>query len=297
MYRTIIVGCDGSEATADAVALAQQLRDPNEGRIILVNVFPLHRSFVDPFVSLEFISWLQKRADEVLDAAVTHLAKDVPFDCAGVASASAAFGLSEYAEDNDADLIVLGRSHRGAVGRSTARTTVQRLLHDAPCAVAVAGADQANRLGAGAQVCVAYDNSPESRLALATAYDVARRRGANVKLCAALERAANAWGFGGWAPDVAALDDKRGEHADRALKEAAALAPGGVEVETEAVWGDPAPVLLGQAAGADLLVAGSRGYGTLHRAIAGSVSGALLTNGSVPVLVTPRAAVVPAAVA
>lgn len=62
---------------------------------------------------------------------------------------------------------------------------------------------------------------------------------------------------------------------------------------TRVAWGSAADALLADQSDVALLVAGSRAYGTLHRAIAGSVSGALLTRASAPVLVTPR---VPAAV-
>ena len=39
MFRTIVVGCDDSDRTADALALAQQLRHP-QGRLLLAVVNP-----------------------------------------------------------------------------------------------------------------------------------------------------------------------------------------------------------------------------------------------------------------
>jgi nucleotide-binding universal stress UspA family protein len=51
-------------------------------------------------------------------------------------------GLNEVAETEHADLIVLGSTHFGAIGRLGNRTIVQRLLHGAPCAVAVAAPGQ-----------------------------------------------------------------------------------------------------------------------------------------------------------
>jgi nucleotide-binding universal stress UspA family protein len=94
-------------------------------------------------------------------------------------------------------------------------------------------------------------------------------------------------------PYIAAVDPEleqqmieriRGE-----LSERAAEAPEGVSVSTRVTVGSAAESLLDAAAdGAGMVVAGSRSYGTLHRAIAGSVSGALLTQSRVPVLITPR---------
>lgn len=90
----------------------------------------------------------------------------------------------------------------------------------------------------------------------------------------------------------AGFAEERKLAACRELDQALAVAPDGVPVEPRLVWGSPAGALFEQAgADVDLLVAGSRSYGALHRAIAGSVSGHLLAAGKVPVLVTPRVVV------
>jgi nucleotide-binding universal stress UspA family protein len=46
--------------------------------------------------------------------------------------------LAELARSRRADLIVLGSTHRGPVGRVVPGATVEKLLGQAPCAVAVA---------------------------------------------------------------------------------------------------------------------------------------------------------------
>ncbi len=274
MYRTIIVGCDGSEHEADAIALAQQLRDPEGGRLVLTHVFGL---FEDRLAE----------ATETLERAEANVDGGVPCEHQMVSATSAAAGLDVVAETVGADLIVLGGSHRGLVGQLAGRKTIQRLLHGAPCAVAVAVPGQRGRFGEHSRICVAYDGSPEARFALDTAYGIAVATSAHVEVCSVVEPLVYASGFG--AGVDAGFDDERGRAGRAELDRALTWAPEGITVQPRLAWGFPASAVL-EAAGADvdLVVAGSRGYGALHRAVAGSVSGQLLTGGKVPVLITPR---------
>jgi nucleotide-binding universal stress UspA family protein len=94
------------------------------------------------------------------------------------------------------------------------------------------------------------------------------------------------------------VDQRREEDAQVALQSAADKAPEGVAVKRRVLWGDAPSALQKLAAEeADLLIAGSRGFGSLHRAMAGSISGALLSEPRVPTLITPRVVVRAAAVA
>lgn len=302
MYRTILVGCDGSEHEADAIAMAQQLRDPDGGRLILANSYPMYLGFTGPGVALEYSVWLREQALATLEHAESHVAYGVPCERQAIAGTSAAAGLNDLAEMLNADLIVLGGSHRSTAGDLAGLKTIQRLLHGAPCAVAVATPGRSDRFGSSPQICVAYDGSPEAGFALDTAYALAAKTSASVKLCFVVEPIVIAAGFYAVATP-ADLDEDRKRAARQQLEVAAARAPAGVAVEQLVVWGVPAHAeAIAAAAGADLLVAGSRGFGALHRAVVGSTSGALLKNGTTPVLVTPRAVVeragpVPAALA
>lgn len=284
MYKRIVVGCDGSAEQADAVALAQQLRDPDRGTVVLTTVFSLLRSMGAAGMVDEYGYWLGERAAETVAAAQRLMDPGVPTERQVIAASSAAAGLNDVAEMVDADLIVLGRSGRGALADMTGRKTVQRLLHGAPCAVAVAADDQAARLQAGAELCVAYDASPEAEFALRTAFTIARAKAARIQLCEVLEPIVVAADFVGAFDDGDVEDTVRGE-----LAAAAAGAPDGVEVVPRLLKGSPPyRPLLDAAAGSDLIVAGSRGYGAVHRAVAGGTSIYLLTNGPAAVLVTPR---------
>jgi nucleotide-binding universal stress UspA family protein len=59
------------------------------------------------------------------------------------------------------------------------------------------------------------------------------------------------------------------------------------------LYGHAAEQIARRSAGVlDVLFAGSRGHGPLHRALLGSVSGALVRDAGCPVVITPRSAVV-----
>ena len=84
-----------------------------------------------------------------------------------VGGRSAARALYEYAEDQNADLIVVGSSHRGKLGRILPGSVGESLLRGAPCAVAVAPRGFARREHAGfGLIGIAYDGSEEADLAL-----------------------------------------------------------------------------------------------------------------------------------
>jgi nucleotide-binding universal stress UspA family protein len=78
--------------------------------------------------------------------------------------------------------------------------------------------------------------------------------------------------------------------ADRLLADEAAHLRGmasGVEIETRLACGSPITVLLDSAEDARLVVVGSRGVGRVVGLLLGSVSQAIVTRASCPVLVVP----------
>jgi nucleotide-binding universal stress UspA family protein len=233
---------------------------------------------------LEYGRWLAERADETLAGAAAQVEPGVPHERLTLASPSTAGGLNDLAEVHEADLIVLGRTERGLAADFAGLMTVQRLLHGAPCAVAVAAPGQATRFGSSPRISVAYDGSPEADYALQTAYGIAAATSASVLVCTVFEPIVAVAGFAGAVDDDAIERDLRA-----ALEAAAARAPAGTPVEHRLLRGSPPYAVLRDAmAGADLIVTGSRGYGPLHRALAGSTSATLLKDARTSVLVTPR---------
>jgi len=123
--------------------------------------------------------------------------------------------------------------------------------------------------GGDRTIVVGVDGSPASGRALEWAAAEAERTGASLRLvCAWMFPMALGYAF------TTNVDDVRGnaqEVIDRAMAHVADVAPG-VPVSGETIEEAPAPALAAAAAGAQLLVVGSRGLGGFQGLLMGSVS-------------------------
>ena len=123
---------------------------------------------------------------------------------------------------------------------------------------------------------------------MAAGYALAARDGAAASLFYVLGAAGAGWS----GPPPEEVD--RGMRANRLraqeqLDAAADAAPAGVNPRTVLLYGDPTQRIAAACDGVvDVLFAGSRGYGPLHRALGGSVSEALVLTATQPFVVTPR---------
>ena len=259
MFETIVVGHDGSARADAAIDLACAVRDPERGRLVLTAVIAGQSGRPD--------------ALERLERAAATVPAGIGVELEVIEAHSPTAGLAVLAGARRADLLVLGPTHRGELHRATGFTTSQHLLHAAPCTLAVAGARDARP--DHPRIVVGHDGSVESDGALVAAYRVAAGTGGTVRLVRALT------------PVNPVTDDT----ARDALDAAAARAPAGGETETRVVRGAPPDQLLEEALDADLLVIGSRHYRLARRAVAASVSAAVLARSELPVIVWtfPRA--------
>ena len=135
-------------------------------------------------------------------------------------------------------------------------------------------------------IVVGVDGSHESKRALLWAIDEARLREARVV-------ALRAWMYpalaaGGLIPATPDLVDRLAGNEREELADAVAEADtGGVEVEQVVVEGAAAQALVEAAAGADLLVVGSRGHGGFTGLLLGSVSQQCAHHAPCPVVIVP----------
>jgi len=138
---------------------------------------------------------------------------------------------------------------------------------------------------------VGVDGSPCSEKALRWAIVQAQLIGARVEAVATWQDpvASGYYSFG-FSPVVTADEDWASLTA-KCLQESVSRAMDDlhphVDVETQVVQGHPAQALLDEAAGAELLVVGSRGHGTLAGVLLGSVSQHCVQHAPCPVVVVP----------
>ena len=200
--------------------------------------------------------------------------------------ARALFGLID---EEEATLVVVGSTHRGRLGRLLPGSVATALLHGAPAAVAVAPLGYAgSQRRAIERVGVAVNGSAESFDALEAAIAIAVASGASLQLLSATD--SNPYGY------IAALEIMTaGEiesiatgKAREALRGAAANVPDEIVVESHLLRDEPGARLAEESRHLDLLVIGSRGYGSMGRTLLGSVSSFVMRKAACPVIVTPR---------
>ena len=285
----IIVGADGSDGSRDALPLASRLAGITGATLVLANVFPYD---VTPSGTLnrEFEEYLRRDADATLELLRETLDADTPVETRKVPNPSAAHGLHALAEREEAGLIVVGSTHTGRAGRVLPGSTGERLLHGAPCPVAVAPKGYADRRGNESLVIgCGYDGSLSSQRALTAAHRIAAATGARLRVIRAFQPLVydippGSVAMGG----RSAYNDSLQKSASAELDAAVAK----IEGEAEAFFavGDPAQILAEESEQLDFLFVGSRGYGPLHAVVVGGVAGRLVREAACPVIVLPRKA-------
>jgi nucleotide-binding universal stress UspA family protein len=277
MFKQVVVGVDEHEGGRDAVALAKNLL-ARDGELTLAYVFA-----GDPHVyrgaSAAFEASERERARELLERTREEIGVQANLRWRG--SPSVGRGLHELCEVIGADLLVVGSSRHGLLGRVLIGDDTRAALNGAPCAIAIAPAGYSQQPVAMREIGVGYDGSPESEHAVAVARDLVAQCGAKLSAFEAVSLPTYAF-LGGPAP----IDDALEGLVDDARKRIEAL--GGVEAH--AAYGHPAAELGVYSASLDLLIVGSRGYGPMGRLIHGSTSQQLAHSARCPLLVLTRAA-------
>jgi nucleotide-binding universal stress UspA family protein len=201
-------------------------------------------------------------------------------------------GLAAAIEELRPALVVLGS---GSDDKHVMGSTAERVIHGAPCPVAVVPRGR-ERPANGVQVVgAAFTPTPEGREALHAAALLARAAGARVRAVMALSaKHAEEQSPGLMAAqhhDRDAAEDIAARHridAEDGLQAAIAELASGVEVETDVLFQHPAHALVAASANLDLLVMGSRAYGPVRSVVLGGVSRKVTAAASCPVLVLPR---------
>ena len=189
-------------------------------------------------------------------------------------------GLHDAAVEQGADLIVIGSSSRGLLGRILAGDDVTTTLRCAPCAVAVAPRGFTASAGGLQRIGVGYDGSPQAQAALAAARALAGDGTEIRALGIATPPQGLVTPLGVSA--VAAIEAKR-EQIERCIGEL----DGGVEGNV--VDGIAHQRLAELSGEVDLLVVGSSQRGKVGRVLLGSTSETLSRQAACPLLVTVAA--------
>jgi nucleotide-binding universal stress UspA family protein len=284
MIRTVLAGYDDSDQARDALAFARLIVGATGARLVVAGILPQ-----DPLTGGRDVLFAD--SDAQMQHAVERAAAPTGATALTVPAGSAAHGLHELGEELDADLIVVGSSHRGRIGRALAGTVAQRLLHGASCAVAVVPRGYRDTEHELRAIAVGYDGGLESKEALGAAVALSEKTGASLHLLTAVYPPAlgdlRAYGY----PTTAYAQALR-EHYESEHEAALEAIPASVNADGK-LLGDEitevVPAMLSEVdGGIDLLCIGSRSYGPVRRVLLGSVSSRLAKETPCPLLVVPR---------
>lgn len=294
--RPVIAALDPHREDWDAARLGLLLARATGAPLLLASAYVVDAATAR--VSPQYVEGLRSAAlasvERVRDRVAAGVGAPVEVSSTVIADeGSPARAIHRLAARRDAAMLVIGSSARGRLGRMLPGAVTDRLLHGAPCPVAVATAgfsgDGLNLIG------IAFLDRPDGRAALAHGCELARSAGALVRILAVREP--TDWRFGGpiEASQLAAIERAHDEEAERTMTIGLAAVPESRSAGGEVVTGRPHDVLAAASADLDLLVCGSRGHGPVRSILLGSVSHSLVREAACPVLVVPLAEAEPTA--
>jgi nucleotide-binding universal stress UspA family protein len=282
----ILVGYDGRPSSRDALALAVVLAEATEAGLVLGAVLPevskLSSQHAREEAAARGSATAFREASAQLDALEAHLA----VEHRAIAAEPPSEALRDLARSEDVDLIAIGATHRGPIGRIIPGTTVDRLLADAPCPVAVAPRAYADREAPDLRlVGLAYDGSNEAKRAAAVARTLALRASAPLRAFGVRAPLSTQVGAEGtvWLPD-----EEAEAVLERQLDELLEALPESLGGQKMILAGDPVQALVDQGPNAaDVVVFGSHGFGRVLRLLGASVTSEVTRAAPWPVIVVP----------
>lgn len=297
---TVVVGLDPGQRSASPLHLAAMLARSTGADLLVTVVLPDAWPTTAGGADAEWRRYTRDAANAVLDHAAAVLGGSVPAEFLLHEAPSARRGLAELAEQRGAELIVVGSSSAGPLGRISLGSESDALVHASPVPVAIA--PRGFRAAAGARVgrvTAAYSGTDSSADLVLGAADVAASVDAQLRIAsfAVVPRDAGTSGAGfdaeqriadDWAADVE-------RHATRLLSEVSARpvppALAGTAIAMGETWESAVDDIDWRAD--EVLVVGSSTLGPIARVFLGSRAAKVVRHSPVPVIVVPRGATGP----
>lgn len=299
----IVVGVTQESQSRDALRLAEALATTLRADLVVAHVFPLQFDFAGPArVDAEWRAYLLGESQETLDWAKAQLTR--PEDAVFVmhSNRSSGTGLIEVAEARGAGVIVIGSAPGGSEGRINGGSTADQLLHGSPVPVAIAPHGYRNWAPDSLRrAVIAYRDTKEARHCLDVVMNGLKLRdlqtGIGVQLVTVIEKVTRMARsrIGPHAEDQVMM--VLNEQSEAALASARQFAAEqGIVADSEVLEGDNITQSLAKFdwEDDDLFVMGSTGAGPLRRVFLGDMTYKLLRAATLPVIVIPRSADVPA---
>ena len=284
MTKSIVVGVDRSPNSAAALRWAYADSQRRGRRVLALYAWgfiPLGHAGGDHTFDAGYTT---ARARDELAAFVTQAlgseaARDVQQRASYAYAPTALLTAADYGE-----LLVVGACGTSGLRSLRLGSVSRHLLHHAQRPVAVIPPIERCTMG---RIVAGFDGSESARRALTWAADEARRRGARLDVVQAWHVPYSvAAPVSGYSVVAGALESTAGSDICDALA-APDLADLPVPATPVVVQGPAGPAILDAAEGADLIVLGTRGLGTVAGALLGSVTHHVVHHATRPVVVVP----------
>jgi nucleotide-binding universal stress UspA family protein len=291
--KTIVVGVDGSEGSKVALKWAlDQAMHQRDARVVALSAWlPALPTSSPWYAAYDLPTELQNETQAAVHTMLAEVGGAPPgVDVeVGVVRGSTVGALMDAGRV--ADVLVVGSRGLGGFKGLLLGSVSQQVVTHAPCPTIVVPAPGTRPTSAasGARpIVVGVDRSRNSAAALEWAAEWARGSGAPIRVVSVWRHepmvASSTHPGVGWPADTHLHAEAQREL--EAFVKASDL-PADVTLEARTREGEPARILLEEAADADLLVVGARGHGGFLGLLLGSVATAVVQHCPCPVAVIP----------
>lgn len=287
---TIIAGFSAGGQGPAPLNLAAQIARSTGERIVAAAVVESTWPRKPEIFEVEYLDHVGEQAQKSLQDMVGQLPGDLDVEQIVHQASSVPVGLTELAEQVNADLVVVGSSSSGALGRIALGSVTDRLVHTAAVPVAIAPRGYPMQTGRIERLTVAYGGRADQVGLIAAGAELAQRWSARLRIVSFTVRPVTM--FSGSIETGA--EDLVVKQWARSTQEAIAA-----QLETVSSGFD-ADVVIGAGAtwrdavesvawgSGDILVLGSGAAGAVAQVFLGSAAGKILRHAPVPTMIVPR---------
>jgi nucleotide-binding universal stress UspA family protein len=290
---TIIAGFSSSRQGSAPLNLATQLARTTGEKVLAAAV--VERALpagIDP-IEDEYRGYLASRAAASLERVIAQMSGDVDILVTIHQSTSIPNGLMELTEQHGADLVVVGSSSSGLLGRVTLGSVTDRLVHTSRMPVAIAPRGYPWSPVPVQRLTVAYGGDADAVGLIATSAALAKQWRVQLRIASFTVRPLTMFG-GAINPSAEDLvlqqwTRRTTEAAAKQLEDARAkVADSGVDVVigTGTEWRDAVEDIAWESG--DVLLLGSGAAGPMAQVFLGTAAAKILRHAPIPVMIMPR---------
>jgi nucleotide-binding universal stress UspA family protein len=290
---TIIAGFSSSRQGSAPINLATQLARTTGAKVVAAAVVERARpAGADP-IEDEYRGYLASQAAESLQRVVDRVDGELDISVTVHQSSSIPNGLMELAGQHSADLVVVGSSSSGLLGRVALGSVTERLVHTSEVPVAIAPRGYPLSPGPIQRLTVAYGGAADAVRLIPTSAELAKEWKARLRIASftsrpftmfggSIERSAEELVVRQWTRKTMDAAVRQLNHARTKVS----IPDVDIVIGSGTEWQE-AVESIGWTAG-DMLLLGSGAAGPLAHVFLGSAASKILRHAPVPVMIVPR---------